>query len=91
MSEIAGNTAILKAGDLLAASNGRSTMLGGISGVRPSTVVIIGAGTVGEFAARAAMGLGAQVKISTTDSIGWFEFSRVWVEGFGLAQSNHQS
>ena len=63
MSEIAGNTAILKAGDLLAASNGRSTMLGGISGVRPSTVVIIGAGTVGEFAARSAMGLGAQVKI----------------------------
>jgi alanine dehydrogenase len=63
MSEIAGNTAIVKAGQLLAADDGRSTMLGGISGVRPSTVVIIGAGTVGEFAARAAMGLGAEVKI----------------------------
>ncbi len=63
MSEIAGNTSILKAGELLAAAGGRSAMLGGISGVRPSTVVIIGAGTVGEFAARAAMGLGAQVKI----------------------------
>ncbi len=63
MSEIAGNTAILKAGELLAKAGGRSAMLGGISGVRPSTVVIIGAGTVGEFAARSAMGLGAQVKI----------------------------
>jgi alanine dehydrogenase len=63
MSEIAGNASIVKAGELLAASGGRSTMLGGISGVRPSTVVIIGAGTVGEFAARAALGLGAEVKI----------------------------
>ena len=63
MSEIAGNTSILIAGDLMAGTGGRSTMLGGISGVRPSTVVIIGAGTVGEFAARSAIGLGAQVKI----------------------------
>lgn len=63
MSEIAGNTAVLIAGELLASVGGRSTMLGGVSGVRPSTVVIIGAGTVGEFAARAAMGLGAQVKV----------------------------
>jgi alanine dehydrogenase len=38
-------------------------MLGGISGVPPTEVVIIGAGTVGEFAARAAVGLGAMVKI----------------------------
>ena len=63
MSEIAGNTSVLIAGELLATSGGRSTMLGGVSGVRPSTVVIIGAGTVGEFAARAAVGLGAQVKL----------------------------
>lgn len=63
MSEIAGNTAVLLAGELLATVGGRSTMLGGVSGVRPSTVVIIGAGTVGEFAARAAIGLGAQVKL----------------------------
>ena len=63
MSEIAGNTSILIAGELMAGPEGRSTMLGGISGVRPSTVVIIGAGTVGEFAARAAIGLGAHVKI----------------------------
>ena len=38
-------------------------MLGGISGVAPAEVVVIGAGTVGEFAARAALGLGANVKV----------------------------
>ena len=38
-------------------------MLGGITGVRPTEVVIIGAGTVGENAARAALGLGASVKL----------------------------
>ena len=63
MGEIAGNVSILIAGALLSGEKGRSTMLGGISGVRPCEVVILGAGTVGEFAARAAMGLGAQVKI----------------------------
>jgi len=38
-------------------------MLGGFSGINPSEVVIIGAGTVGESAARAALGFGAMVKV----------------------------
>ena len=38
-------------------------MMGGISGVAPTEVVILGAGTVGEFATRAALGLGASVKL----------------------------
>jgi alanine dehydrogenase len=38
-------------------------MLGGIAGVQPAEVVVIGAGTVGEFATRAALGLGASVKV----------------------------
>jgi len=64
MSEIAGNTAILIAAELMSnANNGKGLMLGGISGVGPTDVVILGAGTVGEFACRAALGLGAQVKI----------------------------
>jgi alanine dehydrogenase len=42
---------------------GRGKMLGGFTGINPSDVVVLGAGTVGEFAARAALGLGAQVKI----------------------------
>jgi len=64
MSEIAGNTSILIASEYLSSTNnGKGMMLGGISGVPPTEVVIIGAGTVGEFAARAAVGLGALVKI----------------------------
>jgi alanine dehydrogenase len=37
--------------------------LGGITGVPPATVVILGAGTVGEFAAQSALGLGAEVRV----------------------------
>lgn len=64
MSEIAGNTSILIAAELMSQSpNGRRAMFGGITGVPPTSVVIIGAGTVGEYAARAALGLGATVRI----------------------------
>ena len=64
MSEIAGNTSVLIASECLSNTNdGKGLLLGGIAGVTPTEVVIIGAGTVGEFAARSAMGLGASVKI----------------------------
>ncbi len=64
MSEIAGNFAILTAARYLAnTDNGKGVLLGGISGVPPANVLIIGAGVVGEFAARTAFGLGASVKI----------------------------
>lgn len=64
MSEIAGNTSILIAAEYLSnANNGKGFLLGGVSGVPPTEVVIIGAGTVGTFAARTALGLGASVKV----------------------------
>lgn len=64
MSEIAGSASILIAGEYLSSVNkGKGLVVGGISGVPPTEVVIIGAGTVGEFAARAALGLGASVKV----------------------------
>lgn len=64
LGEIAGTTSILVAGDLLSSfSSGKGMMLGGIAGVQPTEVVVIGAGTVGEFATRAALGLGASVKV----------------------------
>jgi alanine dehydrogenase len=63
MGEIAGGTSILIAAEYLSnVNNGQGAILGGISGVAPTEVVIIGAGTVGEYAARAALGLGASVK-----------------------------
>jgi alanine dehydrogenase len=64
MSEIAGNTSVLIASECLSnANDGKGLLLGGIAGVTPTEVVIIGSGTVGEFAARSAMGLGASVKV----------------------------
>ncbi len=64
MSEIAGSTSILIAAEYLSnANDGKGYMLGGVSGVPPTEVVIIGAGTVGTFAARTALGLGASVKV----------------------------
>lgn len=64
MSEIAGTTSIIVAGELLSCYNtGKGIMLGGITGVSPTEVVVIGAGTVGDYATRAAQGLGASVKV----------------------------
>lgn len=64
LSEIAGTASVLIASELLSNVNeGNGLMFGNISGVPPLEVVIIGAGTVGEFAARSAMGLGANVKV----------------------------
>ncbi len=64
MSEIAGNSAIITAAKYLSnVHNGKGILLGGISGIPPAKVLIIGAGVVGEFAARTAMGLGASVQV----------------------------
>ena len=62
MSEIAGTASVLIASELLASEQGSGLMFGNISGVPPLECVILGAGTVGEFAARSALGLGANVK-----------------------------
>lgn len=64
MSEIAGNAVVHIASEFLSTvKGGPGILLGGISGVPPSRIVILGAGVVGETAARTAMGLGASVKI----------------------------
>lgn len=64
MSEIAGTASILIAAENLSnINNGQGSIFGGITGIAPTEVVIIGAGTAGEFAARAAIGLGASVKV----------------------------
>ncbi|MDZ4668358.1 MAG: alanine dehydrogenase [bacterium] len=64
LSEIAGITAISIASDLLSISGGgKGEMFGGVSGIPPTEVLIIGAGTVGEYAAKAALGKGASIKV----------------------------
>jgi len=64
ISEIAGSASILIASEIMSITNeGNGLMFGNVSGVPPTEVVIIGAGTVGEFAARSAVGLGANVRV----------------------------
>lgn len=64
LSEIAGTASVLIAGELMSGVNkGNGLLFGNIGGVPPTGVVILGAGTVGEFAARTAIGLGARVKV----------------------------
>jgi alanine dehydrogenase len=64
MSEIAGSAVMLIAAQYLSRlNNGKGILLGGISGIPPTKVIILGAGIVGEFAARAALALGASVKV----------------------------
>ncbi|TCJ18224.1 alanine dehydrogenase [Flaviaesturariibacter flavus] len=64
MSEIAGSAVMLIAARYLGSSDkGKGVLLGGISGIAPTKVIIIGAGIVGEYAARTAIALGASVKV----------------------------
>jgi alanine dehydrogenase len=64
MSEISGITSLLIASEYLSnLHGGKGVMLGGVTGVTPTEVIILGANTAGEYAARAALGLGSTVKI----------------------------
>lgn len=64
MSQISGATAITIASEYLSNSrNGKGVLLGGVTGISPTELVILGATTAAEFAARAALGLGATVKV----------------------------
>ena len=64
MSEIAGRASVLIASEYLSNYNsGKGELFGGIPGIQPTQVVVIGAGAVGEYAVRAALGLGASVKV----------------------------
>lgn len=64
LSEIAGTASILVAAELMISNkSGKGLLFGNITGVPPTDVVILGAGSVGEFAAKTAIGLGASVKV----------------------------
>lgn len=64
MSQISGSTAITLASEYLSNSrDGKGVLLGGITGISPAELVILGAGTAAEFAARTALGLGVSIKI----------------------------
>ncbi|MEI6677710.1 MAG: alanine dehydrogenase [Mariniphaga sp.] len=63
-SEIMGNTAMIVASEYLSSSrNGKGVILGSVTGISPTEVVILGSGTAAEYAARTALALGATVKV----------------------------
>ena len=64
MSEVAGRMAVQVGANLLEKTNGgRGVLLGGVSGVEPGKVVIVGGGVAGINAIKGAVGLGAQVRV----------------------------
>lgn len=76
MSEIAGRIAIQAGATAMQLNNGgRGVLLGGVPGVSPANVVVIGGGVVGTEAARMAMGLGANVTIldKNIDRLRWLD------------------
>ena len=68
MSEVAGRMAVqIGAHYLEITQGGRGVLLGGVPGVRPASVVVVGGGTVGANAAQVALGLGARVTLIDTN------------------------
>jgi len=64
LSEIAGIASIMIASEIIGnPASGKGLLLGNVTGVAPTEIVILGAGTVAEYAAKTALGLGANVKI----------------------------
>jgi len=64
MSQISGSSAVILINEYMSKSrNGKGVLLGSVTGISPAELVILGSGTAAEFAARAALGLGALVKV----------------------------
>lgn len=91
MHEITGSMAVQIAAHYLESHNsGMGIMLGGISGVPPATVVILGAGITGEYAARTALGYGAQVFVMDTDLTALRRLENALDRRIITAVANHQ-
>lgn len=70
MSQISGSAAVFLFNEYMSKSRGgKGVLLGSVTGISPTELVILGSGTAAEFAARAALGLGAIVKVFD-DNIG---------------------
>jgi alanine dehydrogenase len=68
ISEIEGNTAIAVAAELMSNEHGgKGILLGGVAGITPTEILILGAGIAGSVAARTALALGAQIKVFDHD------------------------
>ncbi|WP_069133400.1 alanine dehydrogenase [Rhodohalobacter halophilus] len=91
MHEITGSMAVQIAAHYLEnGSDGQGIMLGGISGIPPATVAILGAGITGEYAARTALGYGAQVFVMDNDLAMLRRLENSFDRRIITATANHQ-
>ncbi len=79
MNEITGSTAVLIAAELLSNERGgKGVMLGGVTGLTPSEIIVLGTDTAAEYAVRVALGLGAIVKVFDDDLGGLLRFKELF-------------
>ena len=91
MHEITGSMAVqISVHYLENSSDGQGIMLGGISGIPPATVAILGAGIIGEYAARTALGYGAQVFVMDNDLAQLRRLENALDRRIITATANHQ-
>jgi alanine dehydrogenase len=89
MSEVAGRLAPqVGAATLLRANGGRGVLLGGVPGVHPATVVVLGAGVAGMNAAAIAVGMGAEVSLLDIDVDRLRAADRIYRGGLKTIASN---
>ncbi len=92
MSEVAGRMAVHVGAHYLATPHGgRGVLIGGVPGVPPATVVIIGGGTVGYNAAKVAAGMGAWVYLLDVDSARMRELDEILPDNVATLISNQMS
>ncbi|MFC1827129.1 alanine dehydrogenase [Thermodesulfobacteriota bacterium] len=92
MSEVAGRMSIQVGAHFLEKeAGGRGVLLGGVTGVKPGHVVILGSGTVGTNAAQMAVGLGAAVTVMGRNSRRLAALERLFQGKIKIRQTNRQS
>ena len=79
MNQITGSVSVMIAAELLSnASGGKGIMLGGVTGITPSEILVLGTDTAAEYAVRIALGLGSSVKIFDDDLSGLIRMERLF-------------
>ncbi len=92
MNEIIGSTSVMIAAELLSnVRGGKGIMLGGLTGLTPSTVMILGTDTAAEYAIRMALGLGAYVKIFDDDLSGLLRMKQLFGQHLFTSSFNRKT
>jgi len=92
MNEIIGSTSIMIAAELLTnTTGGKGIMLGGLTGITPSSVMVIGTDIAAEYAIRIALGLGASVKVFDDDINGLLRMEQLFGQHLFTSSLNRKA